>query len=364
MKNNNFIKKILTVAFLLTLTACEQEEKKVTIKEPDKTITIIEDTDKEETEDVLSVWKIDRFEKLSITDWLDEETVIASKENESLGKMSLAELSGQYPISLYQFNINTKDYKRLKEQEEVILGGASLSKDKKYLLYYEYSLGDPVFYIMNMDTLESYGLMGEPIGGAISAEWADNETIVGAAYSGGAYLADRSGTINLVEELKEEALYLVEKINDTIYFNTQYDGTLIKLDLNTKEKISLNLGQIFDMIPSPDGKQMLVLQANGAKSTLLVYDIESGETIVIGEGTEISGISWSPDQRRIAYNLKENRNNTLVSGLYAYDLLTGNATQIAVDIDNPTTSWSPSGEKLAYTEYNGSKYNSSVIYLK
>ena len=364
MKNIYFIKTILTVAFLLTLTACEQEEKKVTIKEPDKTITIIEDTHKEETKDVLSAWKIDRFEKMSITDWFDEEMVIVSKENESLGKMSLAELSGQYPMSLYQFDINTKEAKLVKEQEEVNLGGASLSKDKKYLLYYEYSLGDPVFYIMSMESLKDLGIMGEPIGGAISASWADNETVIGAAYSGGAYLADRSGTFTLVEELKEEALYLVVKINDTIYYNTQYDGTLIKLDLNTKEKIGLDLGQVIDMIPSPDGKQILVLQANGAKNKLLVYDIESDETVVIGEGTEISGVSWSPDQRRIAYNLKEDTNNTLVSGLYVYDLITGKATQIAVDIDSQTTSWSPSGEKLAYTEYNGSEYYSSVIYLK
>ncbi|MDF2543909.1 MAG: hypothetical protein K0S47_3627 [Herbinix sp.] len=150
MKNTNFIRTMIAITLISTMTACGKEEEKVTIKEPGKTITIIDDSDKEESKPDLSVEKIDRYEKLTITDWLDENTVIVSKENESLDKMSLAELSEQYPMSLYLFDITTKDYKLLKEQKDVFLGGASLSKDKKSLLYYEYSLGDPVFYVMNM----------------------------------------------------------------------------------------------------------------------------------------------------------------------------------------------------------------------
>jgi TolB protein len=364
MKNAYFIKTLLTITLIFTMTACEKEEKKVTVKEPGKTITIIEDSDKDESEPTISVEKMDRYEKVNISDWLDEATVIVSKENESLDKMSLAELSEQYPRSLYLLDIATKDYKLLKEQKDVFLDGAVFSKDKEYLLYYEYSLGDPVFYVMNMDTLEGYGIMGDPIGGAISAKWADNETVIGAAYSGGAYLADRTGKITLIDGLEEEALYLVEKINDNIYYNTAYDGTLKKFDMRTKETISLNLDQVYDTLPSPDGKQMLILQSNGAKSILLVYDLESGEKITIAEGAELKGVSWSPDQRRIAYSLKEDENNTAASSLYVYDMLTEESAPIAVDIENLSTSWSPSGEKLAYTEWDGTQYNSSIIYLK
>lgn len=364
MKNTYFIKTLITITIIFTMTACEKEEKKVTIKEPGKTITIIDDTDKVESKPEISVEKIDRYERVSITDWLDEDTVIVSKENESLDKMSLAELAEQYPKSLYLFDLTAKDYKLVKEQKDVFLDGATLSKDKKYLLYYEYSLGDPVFYVMNMDTLEGYGIMGEPIGGGISAKWADNAAVIGAAYSGGAYLADTTGKITLIDDLKEEALYLVEKINDNIYYNTLYNGTLMKLNLSTKEKVSLNLEQVYDTIPSPDGKQMLILQEIGTKNTMLVYDLESGEKITIADGAELNGVSWSPDQRRVAYNLKEDENNTTASSLYVYDMLTGESTQIAVDIENLITSWSPSGEKLAYTEWDGAQYNSSIISLK
>lgn len=359
-----FITTILMITFIFTMTACDKEENKVTIKEPGKTITIIDDTQKDVDTPKPSVVKIDQYEKVNITDWMDENTVIIAKENDTLDKISLAELSEHYPMSLYLFDLTTKEYKLVKEQKDVFLGGASLSKDKKFLLYYEYSLGDPTFYVMNMDTMEDFGIMGDPIGGGISAKWANDNTVIGAAYSGGAYMIDNTGKITIVEGLEKEALYLVEKINDGVYYNTQYDSTLMKLDLNSNEKVSLNLGQVYDLQPSPDGKQMLLLQVDGTKNTLIIYDIESGEKIIIAEGTEFSGLSWSPDQRRIAYNRKEDKNNTAVSSLYVYDTLTGDSTQIAVDIDNPSTSWSPSGEKLAYSEYDGTQYNSSVINLK
>lgn len=367
MKKKYFIRVIITMALILTMTACKKaEDKKVTIKEPDKTITVIEDSKQEEkaSEPAISVDKIERYDKVSITDWLDEATVIASKENESLSKFSLAELSEYYPRSLYFLDITSKDYKLIKEQEEVNLDGAVLSDDKKYLLYNEYTLGDPAFYILNLDTKEGFGIKGDPIAGAMSAEWTDNETVMGLAYAGGAYLADRSGNISLVEDLKEDALYLVTKINNRIYYNTVNDGALMRMDLDTKEKADLDLSQVYDMIPSPDRKQMLILQADGTKNTMLVYDLESEEKINIAEGIELNGVSWSPDQRRIAYKLKEDKNRTLTSNLYIYDVLTGESTQIAVGIDSPNTRWSPSGNKLAYTEWDGTQFNSSIINLK
>lgn len=132
---------------------------------------------------------------------------------------------------------------------------ARLTEDKHYLIYDEYVLGDPAYFIMNMENHERIGLMGEPIGGAKSAHWADNETVIGAAYSGGVYLANRTGNMSLIDELKDEGIYLVEKLGDNIYYNTQSDFTLMKLNLVTKEKTSLNLEQVYETLPSPDNKQ-------------------------------------------------------------------------------------------------------------
>lgn len=365
MKNTKTVRTILALTLLLTFSACDNKkaDDRVIIKEPGKSITVIEDTGGETGEPVISVEKIDKYENAEISDWLDEDTVIVSKENDTLGKMSLAELAGNYPRSLYRYNINTKEYKLLKEQKNVFLGGAALSADKKSLLYTEFTLGDPVFYVMNLDTLEAFGLMGDKIGGAVSARWAGNE-VIGAAFSGGAYSADETGEISPLEDLKEEALFVVRKINDNLYYNTAYDEALIMLDQAAKEKVNLNLDHVYDVLPSPDGNKMLVLQSSGPKKIMVLCNMDGSDQKIIAEGTELGGVSWSQDQRKIAYSLKSDGNGTAAAGLYIYDMLTGKSSQIAVDIQNAVTCWSPSGEKLVYAEWNGTQYNSSIVYLK
>ncbi|MTI56629.1 TolB family protein [Geosporobacter ferrireducens] len=366
MNNKKAKKLILAMSLLLVLTACNKamDEDRVIIKEPGKTITIIDDKDNEAGEAVISVVKIDRYENMSITDWLNENTVIVSRENTTLEKMSLSELANAHPRSLYLFNLDNKEYKLLKEKSNTHLGEATLSADKKNLLYYEYTLGDPAFSVMNMDTLKDFSIRGPNIAGAMSAKWGDNETVVGADYSGGAYLAHISGKITSIEGLKGKALVIVEQIKDKIYYNTNSDGSLWRLDLATKETVDLNLKNIYRVFPSPDENQMLLIQGSGAKQSLLLCDTNGGNRKTIAEGNEISGVSWSGDQRLIAYNMKTDMNGNTVNGLYIYDTLKGEATQVAVGVQYLSTSWSPSSEALAYAEWDGSKYDSSIIYLE
>ncbi len=365
MKNTKTLRIILALTLLLTVTACDKrkEEDRVIIKEPGKSITVIDNSGEDTGEPGVSVEKIDKYENVEISDWLDEDTVIVSKENDTLDKISLAELADNYPKSLYLYNIKTKEYKLLKEEKNVNLGDVSLSADKKHLLYTEYTLGDPAFYVMNLDTSEAFGIKGDNIAGAVSARWAGNE-VIGAAYSNGGYSADTTGKISVLEDLKEEALFVVRKINDNLYYNTSYDESLFMLNPATKEKVNLNLANVYDVLPSPDGNKMLVLQSSGSKKIMTLCNTDGSAQKIIAEGTELGGVSWSQDQRMIAYNLKGDGNGTAAAGLYIYDMLTGKSTQIAVDIQNAVTCWSPSGEKLVYAEWDGNQYNSSIAYLK
>ncbi|WP_157756159.1 hypothetical protein [Paenibacillus crassostreae] len=77
---------------------------------PGNTTTVIDDASKESGEPDVTVGKIDHYENIAISDWMDKETIIISKENEDLGKMSLEELSDSYPKSLYLYHLNTKQY--------------------------------------------------------------------------------------------------------------------------------------------------------------------------------------------------------------------------------------------------------------
>lgn len=364
MKIKYLMNACMIAALLFTMTGCAKEKNKITVQEPETTKTIIEETKKEESESELIVDKTERLEHIMISDWFDDDTAIVSKDNESLEKMSLSELSGQYPKSLYLLNINSKEYQLVKEQKDVLLGGAVFSRDKKYLIYDEYVLGDPAYYIMNMENHESIGLMGDPIGGAKSAHWADNETVIGSAYSGGVYLADRTGNMSLIDELKEEGIFLAEKLGNNIYYNTQSDLTLMTLDLATKEKTSLNLGQVSGILPSPDNKEMIILQNNDSKSSMIIYSPEQDKKTTIAENAELYGVSWSPDQKMIAYGMKEDENNASERNLYVYDILTGKSIKTAVNTELISTNWSPSGKRLSYTEWDGNQYTSSIVYFK
>ncbi|MGO4538038.1 TolB family protein [Paenibacillus sp. 2TAB19] len=365
MKKTNRIIVGFAATLLIYVTACSSEEgvNRVVIKKPGETITVIDDTGKEAGEPTVSVDKMKRYEKMEITDWLNEETVIVSKENTSLDKMKLEELSDSYPRSLYTYNLTTKQYELLKEQANAFLGVASLSADKSHLLYSEFSLGDPVYHVMDLNTLDSFGIMGDPIGGAMSAHWSDDATIIGAAYSGGAYTASSTGSIAPLVGLTEEALVIAQKMKDRVYYTTNSNESLMVLDLGTKVKASMNLDHVYGVFPSPDGNQMLVLQANGSKNVLILCDADGGNQKTIAEGTELNGVSWSPDQRMIAYSEKADVNGVTVKGLYIHDLLTDKSTQLAVDIENASTSWSPSSKALVYAEWNGSQYNSTIVHL-
>lgn len=366
MKKTQITKIICVLILLITTTGCgaESEEDKVTIQKPGGSITIIDNVGNEAGDPGVSIVRIDTYEKLEISDWMDSDTVIVSKENESLGKMSLEELSDSYPRSLYLYNLNTREYKLLKEQEELNLGGAKLSPDKKNLLYYGNSLGDPSYYVLNIENLKSFGILGEPIGSAGSAKWADKGTVIGAGYMNGAYYATIEGKITSLEELDKKAVFIVEKIKDTVYYNTADDNTLMALNLSTKEIVNLGLTNVFGVYPAPDENQMLVLQYKGSKQILLLCDRDGSNVKTIAEGVELGGVSWSSDQRMIAYSMKGDGSGAAVGGLYIYDMLTGKSTQIAVDIGNVITCWSPSGEELAYAQWDGKQYNSSIVYLE
>lgn len=305
---------------------------------------------------------IDRFENMEISDWLDENTVVVSKENQALDKMSLLELSDYYPRSLYLYNISTNEYKLLKEEENLFLGGATLSQDNNHLLYYEFALGDLAYYVMDIHTSDGFGIQGDSFGGAISAVWDGNE-VFGATYNNTIYRASSTGKITILDEVGEEGLYIVRKIKDYIYYNTSYDQDLVMFNMNTGEKVELGIKNVYDLIPSPNGNQMLILQGDDRKSTLFISDLNGSNKVVIAEGEGIGGASWSPNEQLIAYRMRSSKEGSEGNSLYIYDVKNNESIIIVDDILDAITSWSPSGQKLAYTESDGVQYNSNIIHL-
>lgn len=365
MKNTKIHKHIALLSLLLFAAGCATTPGKdrVVIEEPGKTITVIEGAPEDNKKPMVSVVKIDRFEKMEISDWLNENMLIVSKENTSLEKMTLAEASGLFPRSLYTFDLEKNEYQLLKEMAGGNLGGAKLSSDRKTLLYHEFTVGDPAFYLIDMSSSDGPAVLGKIISSAMSAKWAADDTVIGASYNGGAYIADASGNVTLVEGLKNESLIVTEKVRGEIYY-TLPDESLWKMNLQTREKVSLNLENVYGLTHSPDGREILVVQSDGAKFTLSLYDTDGKNKTLIDEGQEISAVSWSPDQRMIAYQLKNDADGRSIGGLYIHDMLTGETSQIAVDVEATSTTWSPSGKALVFSEYDGTSSHSSIVYLE
>ncbi|MFT4144922.1 MAG: hypothetical protein QM644_10755 [Mobilitalea sp.] len=365
MKKRRIAQIMCTLILLMTAAGCsiKSEENKVDLPNTDDTITIVDEdtTDVEEPE--LTIGNIVNLDNMEISDWLDSETVIVSKENDTLDKMSLAELSDFYPRSLYQYNIKTKEFKLLKAEQDINLGGAKLSPDKKNLIYSGYSLGDATYYVLNLETLESFSLTGEGIGSAGSAKWADNSTVIGTGYTSGAYYADMDGKITMIPEFDQKAIYIIDKIDNTIYYNTAEDNTLMSYNLSTKETKNLGISSVVGVYPSPENNQLLVLQYSGSKQVLVVSELDGSNVKTIAEGVELGGASWSPNQQLVAYYSKSEGANS-VGTLMVYDLLTGKATQVAVGVENITTCWSASGNELTFTQWDGNQYNSSIVTLE
>ncbi|MEK5495500.1 hypothetical protein MKZ24_32850 [Paenibacillus sp. FSL R7-0297] len=374
-------KLAIVPALMITLIACsaEQDGNNAVVQEPGnstagagtptdpapmaETVKSAEPT-REAAGPELTPGEIVQYENISISDWLDEDTVVVSKENDKFGTMSLVELAGSLPKSLYFYHLDTEEYELIKEQENVFLGDAALSSDNRYLLYSEFSLGDPSYHVMDLGSKKTFSITGDDIAGAKSARWAEDDTVIGAAYSGGAFTASTSGKIAAVEGLGGEGLIVVRQIQDKIYYTTNSNESLQTLDLNTKQKADLKIGRIGNVIPSPEGDQLLILQYQESGQTLLLTDTDGGNQKIIVEGAELGGISWSPDQRMIAYSMSADGNGTASAALYVYDLESGKPAKVADDTGNLTTSWSPSGKQLAYTEWSGDESSSSVVQLK
>ena len=365
MKKWGIVKIAMFLLCVITLSACSigQETNKTDIKEPGEVIEESENESNENEIDPISIEKVEQFEGMEITDWMDEHTVILAKENQDFEKMSLLENAEFYPRSIYTYNLDTKEFKTIKAQKDMFLGGATLSPDKNHLLYYENSIGDIAYYMMSLGEGEKTLVTEDIIGSVYTAEWTDENHVIGASYAGGAVMADTEGNVTPIAELQEEQLFNVHKMQEKIYYITTENPSfqVYKMDLNTKEKKKIPLENAERITLSPDGKQLLVTQTTGNTKRLIIADTDGNIQSIIAEGSDVTGASWSPNQQMIVYQSSSIINGEEKSGLHLYEVTSDESIQIVQDIGNVKTKWSPSGKKISVVELDEKIYNSSII---
>lgn len=359
-------KALVWIGILAAVSACSaaQDDNGAAVNEPgqsNQSNTSLKEENKSDRTGV-SVELIQRYEGVELTDWVDEHTLIAAKENDSLESLELEELAGSYPESLYLLDLDTEQFQLLKEQESANLGEARLSPDKKHLLYSEYTLGDPAYYVMDLETKESFAIATEGSHVAMSAHWGDDGTIVGASYRGGAYSSTVQGKAAEIEGLTEGPVVIARKWKDTLFYSTGDNPALVMLDTANGQAGSTQLEQVQDVLFMREGQELLVVQyLNDGNMMRMGLTDRNGENYKkLAEGTEISGVSISPDQTLIAYQLTESADPSS-KGIYLLDLDTGESVKVGDNVEYAITSWSPSGNRLAYSNWDGEKKNSTVV---
>lgn len=360
MKRKNIALTLLAALVLTVVTGCAsgKDPDATQGEKPGEDIVIIGE-EGEETPEEVTVKSIEALKGMEITGWLNDHTVVVSKENPVLPKLNLDELKELHPRSLYTYDLTTKEFTLLQGMADWNLWGAELSKDKKNLFYYEYTLGDPAFFMMPVAANGTGTLIEE----AMSGEWTSDNILVGPSYKGGVFMKAPGGTVEHIDELQEMNVVHAVKIKDAILFTEISSTSLKKFDLNTREITTLPLENVYSILPSPSGTHFTAILGDGAKSTLILSDADAATKTVLAEGISISAAAWSEDQRMISYYLKKDVNGASNEGLYVYDLLSGTTTLVAVDGEIQRSVFSISGEEISYTKYTETGADSTILTL-
>jgi Tol biopolymer transport system component len=85
---------------------------------------------------------------------------------------------------------------------------------------------------------------------------------------------------------------------------------------------------------SPDGRQVLCVSADGARTSLLLAEVASGKVRVLGHGAGLVQACWSPDGRRIACSMtawEEKDNRAGETSLIVTDIETNDTRRVLTD---------------------------------
>ncbi len=240
--------------------------------------------------------------------------------------------------------------------EFFLIDDAAFSADGRYISILDVSIENRVLYVYDFQTQEPQGLINlgeEGFGNQTAAfAWSDTENKLYAMTGQSAmqmmvceFSPDGTFEINAVEEeagsegnleVSQGRVFFADKVSDTVYEIS-----------DTKREITDGI----DIRISPDGKNMLVLEASSQEGEqillkLKLCDIKTGETTYIAEDPDIMNFYFMHNGTKVYYTKElfedDDYEPGYKFGLFSYDIMTGVHEQAAfcstgdfIPSDNP-----------------------------
>ncbi|MGR6338975.1 TolB family protein [Priestia megaterium] len=348
---------ICIASTFLILTSCGQEEShRETVEKPDKKITVLDQVDKDgkiEVKDVQDINGVRAFQ------FLNENTMIVSKENKQFRSHDFGPKE-VYAQNLATYNLKNKSTFVLHPNNE-IQHAAKLSPNGEYLFYKVAKGEDPFGYIMNLQTKKTVKIKNVLLYPS-SGEWLNNSEVMFITMEGKLSKANVKGEVEPLLHRDDRILDAVKGIGGIYYIGVNNQLFFLHNEQTDPEKIRDN---VVSIIPSPNGKQLALVQQKDAQTrTLSITDLKGSEAFQLALSTQIFGVSWSPDGSKLAYNFISEKEGD--KGIFIADGLTGDVTHLNVNLDYAADQldWSQSGNKLVASSFTQNQVHTYVIFLK
>jgi TolB protein len=357
--------------------------KREVITRDDQKITLLKSNDTQkkeqiETSNSLSLEKIDKYKGLRGEDWIDKDILLVTKVNTQLEPIPVFDAMENIR-NLYLYNLKTGEEKSIFDESQY-LWMPIISPDKKYIFVQNLTSGKSEGLIINLkDILEGYTL-GEQVvtiseentekGLHLSynnAKWISNEELIVPTSNNGVCLINVNSNIVLINDIGSMQTDTAVKVGNKIYY-ISVERNLMSYDVDKKQNDIIKENVLnFELSPEHD---MFAIEKKLSEneSALVLINLDGTEKTTLAEAKMIFGISWSPDQSKLAY-IQTSEVETQ-SGLYITKLEDNTSLYVSSDfvgVDN-WLRWNPTSTQILASigEVKDMKLidNSYVISLK
>jgi len=355
MKKFTRVGYIICIAFTvsLTLSGCTIRgvpREKINID--GKEITILSTSPSLKSEKVVpsddfTIEKISLYNGIRGEDWLSDDTILITKENAEMEPIAVFDQMSKIR-NLYSYNLKTGEEKSIYDETEY-MWMPIISPDKKYIFSENVKSGNYSGLILDLDgqvkaTVKEDTAKGFHIS-FNNAKWVDKETVIVPTSGDGVSLINVNSNILHIEDIGEMQTDSAVMVGNKIYY-VSVERNLIAYDINSKQKEIVKKNVLnFELSPNKD-LFAIEKKISEGKNALMIIDVDGNEKTTLTEGKMVFGISWSPDQSKIAYVVTTIDESN--SGLYVMDLNSQNSLYVSSDylgIDNGLK-WSPSSDKI------------------